>query len=83
MKLKTIITTLIILFSLSCFSQQKKDTIISLTFIIKDYRELANKIDAAIDSKKVTSDIWFWIDSRAILIPPKQDTLTNKIQPKK
>lgn len=76
--MKKIIATLIFLFSLTAFAQQKKDTLIQVTFTIKDYRELANKIDAAIDSKKVTGDIWFVIDSRAILLPPKQDTTTIK-----
>ena len=69
------LTTAIIFFSISAFSQQK-DTAIQITMLLKDYRILRQAIDVNIDSKKNSKDILDFMDMRVALLPP--DTTTQK-----
>jgi len=80
--MRTIITTLIIILSLNCFSQEKKDTTIQTTLTIADYRALLYTIDANIDSKKISSDVVSFIQKHSVIVPIKTDSSSAK-NPKK
>lgn len=66
---KTILSILIIC-SLGASAQAKKDTTVQMT--LKEAQSLMAVIDQNIDSKKLTKEIWEFIQSKIVVVDKKE-----------